>query len=197
MAKRIHLNRHYKPICIIESEGCVTEPEYFAKVARIFGNKVEISTHVSASKVTPMNVLERAKDSYKKSQNEREVKFVFVVVDYDQRSREIFEKLFEWARKNEKFHVIVSNPKFEYWLLLHFEDGSNIKGIRGLDDHIKKYIPKFDKHVKQVQFSKENIQEAINRAKSRCVKLGEYDFPENFGQTTVYRLVEKIIKLSE
>ncbi len=43
-------------------------------------------------------------------------------------------QLNEWAQGADNYGFALSNPKFEFWLLLHFEDGSG--------SAIRKLVPK-------------------------------------------------------
>ena len=84
--------------------------------------------------------------------------------------------------------MAVSNPKFEYWLLLHFEDGNGVN-IKNCIQRLKAYLPHFDKNHVEIDKLKDKIDDAIKRAnmkdKSHC------KWPAQNG-STVYRLVEKL-----
>jgi hypothetical protein len=90
--------------------------------------------------------------------------------------------------------LALTNPKFEFWLLLHFEDGSGVSGSRSCSDRLKRYLPDYDKGIDSRLFTSGMIAGAIQRAKLRdnppCI-----DWPRGVG-STVYRLVEKILKNS-
>ena len=50
----------------------------------------------------------------------------WLVVDKDQWTDEQLTQLHQWSLQQENYGFALSNPKFEYWLLLHFEDGTGI-----------------------------------------------------------------------
>lgn len=90
----------------------------------------------------------------------------------------------------------LSNPKFEYWILLHFEEGTNISSSRECSDRLKRWLPDYDKGIKPRGFTIQMISSAVRRAKIRdnppCP-----DWPRTGSGTTVYRLVEKLLDLPE
>ena len=46
----------------------------------------------------------------------------WLVIDKDCWSDEQLDKLLQWTKEKKNHHLAVSNPNFEYWLLLHFEN---------------------------------------------------------------------------
>jgi len=86
----------------------------------------------------------------------------------------------------------MSNPKFEYWLLLHFEDGSGVRSSGDCSERLKKYLPNYNKGIDIKRITPERILEAIYRAEKRdsppCM-----DWPRGVG-TTVYRLVKSLTR---
>jgi hypothetical protein len=116
----------------------------------------------------------------------------WLVVDKDQWSDEQLADLHAWAQNGDNHGFALSNPKFEYWLLLHFEDGRGIASSRDCSDRLKRHIPGYDKRIDPREITPQRIEDAIRRAKQRddppCA-----DWPRALGSTTVYRLVEKIL----
>ena len=100
-------------------------------------------------------------------------------------------QLHAWSQKKKNYGFALSNPKFEYWLLLHFERGTGIGSSRECSDRLKRHLPNYDKSIDTRKFTPDRIKKAIDRAKARdnppCA-----DWPRTFGNTTVYKLVEKI-----
>ena len=87
----------------------------------------------------------------------------------------------------------VSNPKFEYWLLLHFEDGTRITSSRNCSERLKGYMPGYDKGIDPQKITRDMIDNAVKRARQRdnppCI-----DWPRSIGVTTVYKLIENILR---
>jgi hypothetical protein len=61
--------------------------------------------------------------------------------------------------------LAVSNPKFEYWLLLHFEDGTRIGNSRQCTEYLKRYLPHFEKGHVEVNKLRPGVHDATRRAK--------------------------------
>lgn len=114
-------------------------------------------------------------------------------MDKDHWTDDQLSQLSNWTTETENRSLAVSNPSFEYWLLLHFEDGTGIRSQRECKDRLRRHLPDYDKGVDSSRLSAEMIRLAVTRAKRRdnppCV-----DWPTQLGQTTVYRLVEKVLK---
>ena len=180
----------YKKLFMLAVEGAKTERQYFG----IF-NKQESVIWVKCLKnspgSSPLHVLKRMKDQLRKVEL-RSTDEAWLVVDKDQWSDEQLLQLHDWAQTGENFGFTLSNPKFEYWLLLHFEDGNDIASARDCTDRLKRHLTDYDKGIDVRKFTNERIEAAIRRAKLRdnptCV-----DWPRSIGGTTIYRLVEKLM----
>jgi len=48
----------------------------------------------------------------------------WIVVDADSWPEDQLLELHGWSTEDSRYGLAVSNPKFEFWLLLHFEDGN-------------------------------------------------------------------------
>jgi hypothetical protein len=129
----------------------------------------------------------RLRDKGLKSSDE-----AWVVVDKDKWTDEQLNDLYKWSKSEENYGFALSNPNFEYWLLLHFEDGNGISSSKDCEVQLKKYLPDYNKAIEKGKITCEMIKNAVNRAKARdnpsCI-----DWPRNPGCTTVYKLVEKIL----
>jgi hypothetical protein len=116
----------------------------------------------------------------------------WLVVDKDQWTDEQLAVLHSWAEERDNHGFALSNPKFEFWLLLHFEDGKDITS-RNCTDRLRQRLPEYDKGFDARKITQPMIEDAVRRAKQRdnppCA-----DWPQTTG-TTVYRLVEKLISL--
>jgi hypothetical protein len=115
----------------------------------------------------------------------------WLVVDKDEWSEVQLEALYNWTLKDRKFHLALSNPSFEFWLLLHFEDGNKVTTQLKCLDQLKKHIPKYTKSADMSCMSIERIRDAVRRAKKLDTPPCN-DWPRKRG-STVYRLVEGII----
>jgi len=139
----------------------------------------------------PPKVLKRMMDYLKKS-GLRSTDEAWLVVDRDTWTEGQLDELYHWSDQEENYGFALSNPKFEYWLLLHFDDGKGIAGAQDCSDRLKGYLPNYKKDIDPSKFTIDSIQSAILRAVKRdnppCA-----DWPRLVGSTTVYRLVRKIL----
>lgn len=185
--------RTYKPIFVISTEGN-TEREYF-RMLKNYNKNVTIK--VLRDKASdPASVLEKLKSELKilkrpgnKSQSQDQA---WVVIDKDSWSDNQVKPLSDWSKTDPQHGFALSNPNFEYWLLLHFEDPPGIGSPRDCLSKLRNHLPGYKKHIDIRMFTINCIETAVNRAKAQPPLT--IDWPRTTG-TTVYRLVEKLIPL--
>ncbi len=117
----------------------------------------------------------------------------WVVIDMDRRDDKLLKPLWEWAQRQPNFRFALSNPQFEYWLLLHFEDGKSNASKSDCAKSLKRHLPAYRKSLDLKKFTPERVERAIRHAKERDNPPCQ-DWPRDQGCTTVYRLVENILK---
>ena len=119
-------------------------------------------------------------------------KMVFWVIDFDVITKETLEakkgkkpaiqEFNEYCAKLKRYknvQVIVNNPCFEFWLLLHFE--STDKYFTNCDyvtKQLKKYLPDYDKsekYYKQNNGIYRRLKPRLNDAIKNAKKLGVFD----------------------
>jgi len=180
-------SRTYLRIFVLSVEGRKTEPNYF----ELFNGKDAVIRLRGDSDSSPPQVLKRmerflAEEELKPSDE------AWLVTDKDQWTDDQLNQLHQWSKKKANYGFALSNPKFEYWLLLHFEDGANLKSARDCGERLKRHLPNYDKGIEQRTITEGQIRDAIRRARVRdeppCA-----DWPRDLGSTTVYRLVESIL----
>ena len=181
--------KRYKKIFYLFTEGAVTEPQYF----RFFNNDEIHIKHISGkNKSAPNNVLKRIKKYISENKNiNLQYDEVWGVIDKDTWDYNQIKELNTWASTNKNFGIVISNPNFEYWLLLHFDDGNNIVSAKDCLSRLKKYIPYYNKTINLQLINKHMIQYAIKRARIRYNDNNKTF--DNIGVTTVYQLVEKLL----
>lgn len=183
--------RRYRKLFVIAVEGAKTEPMYFA----IFNGEKSV-IHVNCLKGTnessPPQVLTRMK-KHLRQEGLKPSDEAWLVVDKDQWTDAQLVQLHAWAQERANYGFALSNPKFEYWLLLHFEAGTGISSSQDCSNRLKRYLPGYDKGIDARAISRQAIADAIGRARQRdnppCT-----DWPRAFGGTTVYRLVENMLQ---
>ena len=111
--------RRYRKMFVISTEGNITEPQYF----NIFNQWAVIHVKCLRSKGdnSPPAVLARMKRYIEEKGLQK-----WLVVDRDQWNEVHLRELHEWSLQADGYGFALSNPKFEYWLLLHFENGTGV-----------------------------------------------------------------------
>ena len=182
--------RPYKKLFVLAMEGDKTEPRYF----EMFKNPdavIRLKLLNNQQDSSPARILSHM-EKYLRQEGLKESDEAWIIVDRDQWREDSLAKLYEWSRTADNRGLALSNPNFEYWLLLHFEDGNDIRDPRQCLVRLKSHIPQYDKEINLRKINQSHIEKAIQRAKVRdnppCV-----DWPRSTGMTTVYRLVEKLL----
>ncbi len=181
--------RRYRKLFVIAVEGANTEPQYFA----LFNQQsvIRVNCLKGKNESSPPQVLKRM-EQHLKEESLRKADEAWLVCDKDQWTDEQLLQLHGWSQKHVNYGFALSNPNFEYWLLLHFEEGSGVSSARDCSERLKRHLPDYSKNLDTRKISHEMIADAIRRAKQRdnppCA-----DWPRTIG-TTVYKLVESILK---
>jgi hypothetical protein len=183
-------DRRYRKLFVISTEGQKTEPAYFDKLNNQY---TTIHLHCmcdTTGHVDPSSVLKRIK-LYLKDYSLKNTDEAWLVVDKDNWTDEQLQQLYEWSKQRDNFGLALSNPKFEYWLLLHFDNGGKVTNSAQCSKRLKRHLPNYDKGVHCSLITNDKVEAAIQRAKLRDNPRCE-DWPREVG-TTVYRLVERIL----
>ncbi len=182
--------RRYRKLMVIATEGSKTEPQYFS----LFNNlESVIKTYClkGGRDSAPPRVLKRMQ-VYLKDSGLLPTDEAWLVVDRDSWTGEQLDQLHHWSAQANNYGFALSNPSFEYWLLLHFDEGKRIASSRDCLDRLRAYLPNYKKDIDQKKFTPDIIDAAIERASQRdnppCA-----DWPRMAGNTTVYRLVRKLL----
>ncbi|KAA2258625.1 RloB domain-containing protein [Solihabitans fulvus] len=111
---------------------------------------------------------------------------VWCVVDVDEFD---IERAAGLARRHG-VQLAVSNPCFEYWLLLHFKDHvSFLDGYKGVRAVLGKYVSGYDKKLDFTLFEPK-VEDAVRRAKD-AGRIGQEHAVNP--STGVWRLVERVV----
>ena len=182
--------RRYRKMFVLATEGSKTESQYF----EIFKGR-NLVVHVEFLKKkgdsAPLQVLERMRN-YLKRKGLKNSDEAWLVVDKDQWTDNQLLQLHEWAQEADNYGLALSNPKFEFWLLLHFENGDGVSNSKICSRKLERHMPGCEKGINPRKISNCMIGKAVERAKNRD-KPACRDWPRTTG-TTVYRLVENILK---
>lgn len=110
--------RQYRRIIRVLTEGKVTEPGYIRMLERRYLDvKIEIDPKDTG---VPLTLVHLARE-YQKQNKKRNPDYdeIWCIFDIDQHPN--IEQAIQEAR-DSGIHVVISNPCFELWLVLHYQD---------------------------------------------------------------------------
>ncbi len=142
-------SKNLKPIIYVVCEG-TTERQYFKELAKLYQKEVTFNfkAKVASDTESALGKLIELMTKYLEEHEDLELgDKVFIIFDRDSKSNRAkhFEQAEKWQKENERHMLILSNPCFEYWLLLHYEkcSVSNSKdAVNKLAKHINGYSSK-------------------------------------------------------
>jgi len=111
--------------------------------------------------------------------------------------QEFKEYVKDIEKHNENIVVIINNPCFEYWLLLHYETTNKYyASYDDLEKQLKKYLPDYEK--KQKYYTKQNndiylrLVSKLATAISNSKKMDKFDFKNvHTGVSQMYLFFEE------
>jgi hypothetical protein len=97
--------------------------------------------------------------------------------------------------RQKGYQLAISNPCFEIWLCLHFQDLKlEDRTCRHLEARLRQILSSYNKSNLVIDLYKPNVQDAIERARKLDLDLNSSEYwPSTLG-THVYKLVESILK---
>jgi len=187
--------RLYRKVFYLFTEGAETEPTYFGILQKNCPQHICIKIAPHKTKSDLLHVLKRAQEFIRKEKPQMKSSEFWLVVDIDDRTAKQFAPLQKWAKKANNYYLAISNPKFEYWLLLHFEKGNDVNNSRDCSRRLKKHMPYYEKNNLDEKTLLANLKNAIKYAKEKHIQCGNNCFTGNC--STVYILVERIMDNKE
>ncbi|WP_373533800.1 RloB family protein [Microcoleus sp.] len=175
---------------IVATEGEETEKQYFGmfKSTRI---QVEILATPEDGKSSPEYVLKRL-DKCKKQYDLNEDDMLWLVSDVDRWRDEKLSEVCRQARQ-KGYNLAISNPCFEVWLTLHFEDiNSEDRTCKNFKARLRTILGSYNGSNLDISAYEPNTKDAVNRAKN-LHPSSQHNWPPTLG-THVYRLVEILLK---
>lgn len=166
--KRNIKNLSPKQVILIVCEGEKTEKNYFETLKRQL-NLTNANIIIDPdSNPSPSSVVKYAKQ--KLEQNRNEYDEIYCVFDRDR--HQDFDEALNMA-KNTMIKPIVSDPCFEFWILLHFTKTSKIFGRSGSSpckevQKEKAFVENMKNYTKDYDFKEiitQHLETAINNAK--------------------------------
>jgi hypothetical protein len=186
-------SRQPKTRILIVCEGRVTERQYF----RAFQHQVKNSrVHVEVAKETgvPLTVVEcavrlrgEAESDAKRQQDENLLwDCVWGVFDVDEHPN--LDKAMELA-KAEGILLAISNPSFELWALLHFQDQRAFATRQQVRTTLKTYLPEYEKELKFATLYP-LYPDAVRRSQDLDREADTHGEPGRNPSSGVYRLTQ-------
>ena len=180
--------RPYRRVFTIATEGAKTEPSYFRMFDGRSGIQIEfVPTGCGSSPDRVLAAMKRFLRANPPTAGDE----AWIVVDRDQWTDEQLSAVHAWSLESVGRGLAVSNPKFEYWLLLHFEDGNDIAGARQCQQRLERHLPNYQKAALEITKLEGGVVAAVEQGRRRDAPPCA-DWPRTTG-TTVYRLVERLL----
>lgn len=199
--RRISNLREVKKVFIIATEGEKTEPKYFNDMKYFYRNSVihvEVLKRLDSAS-SPQHIIGQL-NQFKSNFDLENHDELWLLIDRDNWGD---AKLSDIAAQcsQKKYHLALSNPCFEVWLLLHLKDitkypKTKIIAFEGnknkeLDKEIRRICGSYNKSKLNTKNFLPNMENAIDRAKKLDIEP-DHRWPNTIG-TRVYKLAEKII----
>jgi hypothetical protein len=187
---------------LIACEGLATEPRYFEAIRKHFRLSTVNVFLIRHAGSDPHSVVVAAIDKKEEQEDEgiwiEGSSMAWAVFDGDehiQNNLQNWNNALQKASKN-KINLAISNPCFEFWYLIHFQDHSAYITRTDAMRLLKKYVSGYEKaKVLYPEPLASRTQDAIQRAKKLQNKsLEEYSNPCCYG---VAELVEILLKLQK
>ncbi len=183
---------HRRPadVYIIVGEG-VSETLYFDKISRIFPG---VSVHTCDAKGGDLRSMRQAvsREASRCGKSDR----IAAVMDVDEKTPAQVGEFDKWCRE-KGVDLYVSNPSFEVYLLMHYQNVSSSLTQKDLEETLSISTgSKYDKG-RGIRISEEVVMEALRRAEASFPYSGTAeDVATRPGTTTVYKLVRTIAGLT-
>jgi hypothetical protein len=199
----IDTKRKIKPfrdakLIVIATEGEKTEPNYFDIFSNDSRIKIEIIPSIGGCS-SPKSILNNLKKHIKKEDLKLKSDYdqLWLVCDVDKwKKRELSNTVTQAYQKRIK--LAFSNPCFELWLFLHFND-INPKNSYECNEIIKLLEKSTNKKYSHSKLDIKIYKDRINDATTRAENLN-YDQNERWPSKTgthVFKVIKEIKKLSK
>ena len=176
------------------TEGSVTEPKYLKAFERAFRN-TSINLRPVGVGGDPRAVVERAIADRKSTKRDPLAVSDTTWVMFDRDAHQRFEEAIDMASANS-IHLAVSNPCFELWAVLHYQDQDAHVERGECQRKLESLCSSYGKGKGKVFDDLETISNAyelaVNRARNLQKRRSEEGTPDGNPSTGVHRLTEHI-----
>ena len=115
----------------------------------------------------------------------------WIVMDRDEWTPEQLKRALKWGKERAGHHAVISNPKFEVFLLQHFEDCRGRLTSMEVDARLQRHWNGYNKHIPTSKFDIDQVKTACQRSRARSHVDGD-GIPVQ-GSSEVHQLVEYLI----
>jgi len=191
VGKRRVRSRPLRQRFLIVCEGKKTEPNYFHEF------RVSIEVKVVGTGKDTLDVVKHAERLRGEEERQgRSYDQCWVVFDLDEFAANKFNGAIQRAR-NQGIQPAYSNPAFELWFLLHFENRLVPISRQECHRRLDKYLGQYEKTRLGMRLLLEASEEmAIDRAERLCDSYQPHNPARDNPCTTVYQLVKELRKQS-
>ena len=185
-------------VIYIVSEGKLTEISYMDLIVDLLADELsDVNIKYQKPKITTIPALLKSAQDIQGQPGDE----IWIVLDRDEGNRKDekqWQELAHWESESSNHHIAISNPRFEYWLLFHFEEAPRKEDAKSDSYFVKKsYFPKYDRK-KRVPSNKgkinlKTLDLAIKRAKKHPCPTPQN--PECIG-TGMYKLMQSVLKVA-
>ena len=183
-------------VIYVVPEGSLTERSYIDHIVDLLADElIDVNIKYQNPKNATIPALLKAAQNIQKQPRDE----IWIVLDRDEGNRKDekqWKNLARWEKESSHHHVAISNPRFEYWLLFHFEETPKKEDAMSDFYFVKKgYFKKYDRK-KRVPSNKEKINlKTLNLAITRAKKYPcpTPQNPECVG-TGMYMLMQGVLK---
>ena len=179
-------------VMLIVVEGR-SEKTYFERF-RTPESKIAVRIHESGNR-TARGMTEKCIGLIERSGLDTETNDVIAVFDADRSSPEEIEEAARSCSENG-IQMYISNPSFEFWLLLHFEDNTATYIQDELEKRLEKHIGAKYKKSEGINkhITDENIKKAVVRSKKLLPDGDPCKCKGTVPSTCLHILVERLMK---
>jgi hypothetical protein len=175
--------REERPQVLVVCGGKATEPDYFRGLKKERRNPA-VRVVVESKGVDPASLVRFAAQKRDITGCDE----VWCVVDVDE--FDMSEAVRAAAKKD--VNLAISNPCFEYWLLLHFElCAAPLTCFDDVRSRLIRHLPRYDKSTLCFADFASGVDDAVQRAQTRCEAVGT-EHTSN-PSTGVWALVSQVI----
>ncbi|MEU3601111.1 RloB family protein [Streptomyces sp. NPDC006798] len=176
--------REIKKRLLVVCGGRRTEKDYFEALRDHFRAST-VTVRVKTDSRSPLHVVRTAADLFEKAPDDFDE--CWAVFDVD--SFDVRQCITEADRKQVR--LAISNPCFEYWLLLHFCDHvGHLPEYRAVKERLKPHLPAYDKTGIRIADYLAGVDRAIECARKRD---GDQVPPGENPNTAVWRIVTQMV----